>query len=234
MRRGKRKDIKRLWTITLWYFGVFVLIGMGLLGEVSFPVAPGTGFGTTLSWMSPRVDTWHLGTGRAFAATQALPDTGQDKCYDDSAEIPCPSQGQLFYGQDAQYRRALATYRDNGNGTISALTTGLLWQKGDSQNSVYRTWQEASDYCASLVLAGYADWRLPTIEELGSIVDYGKFYPAVDKTYFPDCRGGLYWSSTGCLSIYDDGWCGGFSHGGAFPTPKNRRDSYVRCVRQES
>jgi len=31
-----------------------------------------------------------------------LPDTGQTKCYDITREIPCPAQGEPFYGQDAQ------------------------------------------------------------------------------------------------------------------------------------
>ena len=32
-----------------------------------------------------------------------VPDTGQTKCYNATVEIPCPSSGQPFYGQDAQY-----------------------------------------------------------------------------------------------------------------------------------
>ena len=32
-----------------------------------------------------------------------VPDTGQSKCYNATVEIPCPSSGQPFYGQDAQY-----------------------------------------------------------------------------------------------------------------------------------
>jgi hypothetical protein len=32
-----------------------------------------------------------------------VPDTGQTRCYNDSVEIPCPAEGQAFYGQDANY-----------------------------------------------------------------------------------------------------------------------------------
>jgi hypothetical protein len=32
-----------------------------------------------------------------------VPDTGQTKCYDNTGEIPCPSEGEAFYGQGAQY-----------------------------------------------------------------------------------------------------------------------------------
>ncbi len=39
--------------------------------------------------------------GMSFAG--GLPDTGQTKSYNDTAEIACPAPGQDFYGQDAQY-----------------------------------------------------------------------------------------------------------------------------------
>jgi len=32
-----------------------------------------------------------------------LPDTGQNKCYDNKKEIPCPKPGEDFYGQDGNY-----------------------------------------------------------------------------------------------------------------------------------
>ena len=40
----------------------------------------------------------------------ALPDTGQTKCYNNSAEITCPAAGQPFYGQDAQYQGPVHSY----------------------------------------------------------------------------------------------------------------------------
>ena len=40
-----------------------------------------------------------------------VPDTGQTKCYNDTVEIPCPSPGQPFYGQDAQYQTGPFIYQ---------------------------------------------------------------------------------------------------------------------------
>lgn len=45
-------------------------------------------------------------------------------------------------------------------------------------------------------LCGKKDWRLPTREELQSIVDYGRYSPAIDETYFPYAQRDYYWSSS--------------------------------------
>jgi hypothetical protein len=47
--------------------------------------------------------------------------------------------------------------------------TGLMWTKKDNGSDV--DWNQASVYCSKLQLAGYSDWRLPTIEELQGIND---------------------------------------------------------------
>jgi hypothetical protein len=44
-----------------------------------------------------------------------------------------------------------------------------MWSKKDNGSKV--NWNQASDYCSKLQLAGYNDWRLPTIEELQGIYD---------------------------------------------------------------
>ena len=97
-------------------------------------------------------------------------DTGQEKCYGNSKEIVCPRPGRSFYGQDAQYQGFAMAYRDNGDGTVTDLNTGLMWQK--TPDFVKRTLVGAEAYAESLGLAGYGDWRLPTIKELFSIVDF--------------------------------------------------------------
>jgi len=61
---------------------------------------------------------------------------------------------------------------DNGDGTISDLSTGLMWQKKDSGKGM--SWQEALFYAEGLDIAGYMDWRLPSAKELQSIVDYSR------------------------------------------------------------
>lgn len=106
-------------------------------------------------------------------------DTGQKKYYNSGTEITAPSEGQSFYGQDAQYTRNAPSYKDNGDGTISDLVTGLMWQQSPDRNgdgiinySDKLTYYDAVDSAAVFKLAGYSDWRLPTIKELYSLIIY--------------------------------------------------------------
>lgn len=123
--------------------------------------------------------------------------TGQSKCYDDRTESAPPKPGQPFYGQDAQHPGPAASYRDNGDGTVSDHATGLVWQKADSGKGL--NWEQALAYAASLKLAGHADWRLPNAKELQSIVDYTRI-PACDPVFrmtkLSDGEYPFYWSST--------------------------------------
>jgi uncharacterized protein DUF1566 len=51
-------------------------------------------------------------------------------------------------------------------------STGLMWAGRDSFGRDLN-WRQAVKYCLGLQLAGYADWRLPNIEELEGIYDHG-------------------------------------------------------------
>ncbi|NSW87090.1 MAG: DUF1566 domain-containing protein [Syntrophobacteraceae bacterium] len=170
-------------------------------------------------------------------ASQAyrLPDTGQHKCYNSMRRFPCPDPGEPYYGQDAHYQGPRPAYRDNGNGTVTDLNTGLVWQQGDDQNgthfhSSYYTWREAMDYCGALDLAGYKDWRLPGLMELESLVHYGRRDPAVNTKVFPGCRSDGYWSSNRDEIYPEFGWIVSFWAGHSFVS-YTTGGRYVRCVR---
>jgi hypothetical protein len=67
------------------------------------------------------------------AILHPIVDTGQTACYDNYRQIPCPSNGGAFWGQDGNYRSNPPSYRDNGDGTVTEKeATGLMWMKNAS------------------------------------------------------------------------------------------------------
>ncbi len=53
--------------------------------------------------------------------------------------------------------------------TVLDSETGLMWASED--NGVNTNWNEAKSYCENYSAGGYTNWRLPTLEELGTIFD---------------------------------------------------------------
>lgn len=110
----------------------------------------------------------------AIPLENRLVDTGQMSCYDYHGAIECPSQGDTLYGQDAHYQSKAPVYQDNGDGTVTDLNTGLMWQQDPSEKM---TCAEAVNKVSSFNLAGYSDWRLPTITELYSLIQFSGIDP---------------------------------------------------------
>ena len=109
-----------------------------------------------------------------------LPDTGQTTSYTATA------------GEDADYTINPMSFKDNGDGTITDNNTGLMWQKTDGGEMIF---DNAANYCKSLTLGGYTDWRLPTAIELFSIHHFDANNPAVNTTYFTKTTAEYWWSS---------------------------------------
>ncbi|NQU52556.1 MAG: DUF1566 domain-containing protein [Bacteroidetes bacterium] len=93
--------------------------------------------------------------------------TNQSKFYDNRSEISSVVSGNDFFGQDASYVSDNPDYTNNSDGTITDNITGLMWQKNPGDKITY---DEAVSGANSFDLAGYSDWRLPTIKELYSLI----------------------------------------------------------------
>lgn len=105
--------------------------------------------------------------------------TNQTMYYDSSAEISAPAEGDAFYGQNAQYPGNIPHYTDNGDGTVTDNVTGLMWQQSPDKNcdgiidyDDKVSYAEAVEGAAGYRLGGYTDWRLPTIKELYSLIEF--------------------------------------------------------------
>ncbi|MBK7631731.1 MAG: DUF1566 domain-containing protein [Ignavibacteriales bacterium] len=111
--------------------------------------------------------------------------TNQSVFYDTSNVISAPSSGNAFYGQDAQYTRNEIQYQNNGDGTITDMITGLMWQKsadtdgdGDIDANDKKTYAQAVSEAISCTTGGHTDWRLPTIKELYSLIIFSGVDPS--------------------------------------------------------
>jgi ankyrin repeat protein len=122
---------------------------------------------------------------------------------------------------------AKATFTDNGNGTVTDNFNGLMWQQGENKSGY--NWHDASGVCDSLSLAGYSDWRLPTIDELKTLIK-STTAPIIDKTFFPNVYSSSYWSSTTDASDTSDAWYVSFYNGYVGNLAKSS-SYYARCVR---
>ncbi len=123
------------------------------------------------------------------ALDYAIVDTGQTAFYDNTDEIAAPAAGEAFYGQDAQYDGNQASYALSGDGlTVDDNVTGLTWTQsadldgdGDIDAADKLTYDEAVAYPNTLnaqEYGGYTDWRLPSIKELYSLIQFSGVDPS--------------------------------------------------------
>jgi len=78
-------------------------------------------------------------------------------------------------------------------------------------------------------LCGLHHWRLPTREELRSLVDYQRHTPAIDSAVFPNTKAQFYWSSTPDAAAADSAWGIGFTFGYDYSYFKSDL-GYIRLV----
>ena len=113
--------------------------------------------------------------------------------------------------------------------TDTVVIGNLLWHTATSRDRLKH--KDAEAYCAALRTAGHADWRLPTIQELLSLVDYTRHDPAIDTDKFPDTQSNWYWSSSpDASSPADYAWFVYFNYGAAACGDRDGT-AFVRAVR---
>jgi hypothetical protein len=122
---------------------------------------------------------------------------------------PAPTMRTLDEQKPSWNKLVPATQRfvDALDGTaVLDKETGLVWAK--TPDSIPRNWQTAKDYCTQLNLGGRMGWRLPTIEEINTLVDVAN--PGAVKLPaghpFQNIQAGWYWSSTTVVTYPTYAW----------------------------
>ncbi len=166
--------------------------------------------------------------------------TGQTKCYNETSETNCPAEGEPFFGQDAEYAKSgkciPQKFTVKGSGDEKIVfdeNLKLEWQQKIPEGDF--DWQSAANYCEKEYAGSYG-WRLPTPKELLSIVDNGRYDPAINTDLFPGTNGEWFWTSADFVSTAetdkDKKWFVRFDKG--FLSHKAKTESekmHVRCVR---
>ncbi|MBK6999730.1 MAG: DUF1566 domain-containing protein [Rhodoferax sp.] len=148
-------------------------------------------------------------------------------------------RGGQSFGSLLNLARSTSDYVDHGNGTVTHTPTNLTWMRC----AMGQTWigstcsGPASDYTfdqaqalAGTTFAGKNDWRMPTVEELLSLVDYSTYKPAINTSIFPSTPGNWSWSSSPYVSAADHAWFVAFGDGYAYRSTRSGSNT-VRLVR---
>jgi len=119
--------------------------------------------------------------------------TGQTICYNTAGSvIACAGTGH-----DGDWQKGAArSFTDNGDGTVTDHTTGLMWEKQSDDDSIHDkdnayTWDNAfASKVATLnstVFAGHNDWRVPNRFELDTLVNLAAENPATYPAFNTAC-----------------------------------------------
>lgn len=136
-------------------------------------------------------------------------------------------------------------YKDLGQGVVKDTQTGLSWMRcpigmswanNACKNLANRvTWDSANTAIAELNsgagFAGKKDWRLPTFDELKTLMEKKCFEPAINSKIFPNTPYTGFWSSTEEPGYRHGAWLVYFRHGGEYMGNKEQTWA-VRAVRK--
>jgi hypothetical protein len=104
----------------------------------------------------------------------------------------------------------------------------LMWQDDIEITQYLETFTTAKVYCDLLILNGYIDWRVPSIQEIQKIVDVSN-KNALNKN-FKFIKPNTYGTKTVFKSDVEYRWAIDFKSGKII-TDKKTNKNYIRCVR---
>ena len=168
--------------------------------------------------------------------------TGQISCIDEySSPIDCQQMtNSNYYGQDAQYAswgvcepQSFTVETVTGEKIVVDNNTSLIWQRSPSYETYH--WIEAQIYCTDLNISGYAGfdtgWRVPTPQELHTIVDNEKYDPVINSNFTNIKKYGCWWTSREYRGNIEGDEAYRFEYYSGKIVPTTKEDNcYVLCV----
>jgi len=150
---------------------------------------------------------------------------GQSEAYKEKRQAACDA--------------TTVNYKVNGDGTVTDKATGLMWKQCseglsgrscDNGKAEVLTWDGAMQRAKRLSFAGYNDWRLPSKDELLSLVHKACGSPTINSQVFPNTKQDDYWSVTPSVGHRNGAMYVGFDYGDDGGRFKDN-SKYVRLVR---
>jgi hypothetical protein len=173
-----------------------------------------------------------LAAAKKVKPVAPVPQTGQTECWDSSGTlIPCDGTGQ-----DGDFQAGVAwpipRFTNNLDGTVTDNLTGLIWLRNANcfpGSGFGLLWQEAlkaanhlaAPQCGLADGSVAGDWRLPNVNELRSLIDWGSSIPALPDGHPFTGVLSLYWSSTTRPSHPSFAWYVSLPPGNAVATDKS-------------
>ncbi|MBK7001118.1 MAG: DUF1566 domain-containing protein [Rhodoferax sp.] len=159
------------------------------IDNAAFPNTPSSSFWSGSPYAGDSNSAWDVHFGYGFAYY----DTNRSNDY----AVRLVRGGQSF-GPLLGITRPTSDYVDNSNGTVTHTPTNLTWKRcaqgqtwtgstcSGTATSTY-TFDQANELTGTITFAGQSDWRVPTQDELVSLVDYSIAYPGptINSSVFP-------------------------------------------------
>ncbi|PIF04687.1 MAG: hypothetical protein CSA86_01095 [Arcobacter sp.] len=134
-----------------------------------------------------------------------------------------------------QYRKALEKQKKDKIKSVENITfihDGLMWQDSDVNVKLKLNRLEFKMYCKNLDFANKKDWKVPSYDEMITLVDYSKFTPAgINKIKY--IIPSKYWTSSASVLEKKKNWFVNFDDGTS-GIDLDLKHYNIRCVRKIS
>ena len=196
------------------------------IDTTAFPATPSDYFWSSSSYAGDATSAWFVDFEYgSLDSSEKTPYAFSVRCV---RGVPNPQPARFSKTEPVAGQPVVA---DNTTGfTWQGCTAGLSDSACGSGSATMFTWQDALNYCEGLSWGNQADWRLPNVNELSSIVDRRRVNPSIDTTAFMATPSDYFWTSTSDAINPDLAWPVYFDDGYVYSDIKTYTD-YVRCVR---